>query len=558
MRRFLSCLSALVCLLAVVRPAPAQPPADPVSLDTQIRRVALFKNGFGFFIREGELPAASPSAVLGPFAAPSHGTFWVSAAPSTGLTSVVARQVPGQDQVPARDLAELLRANVGRQVTIWPYGDPAATISGTILSFAPERPLSQRPVYPYEMGSPADTSDLLPSGRGQFVLIQTDQGVVALDAYRIARVDFRSPDIASAFSRESEQVQLRAEFTNPRPGDRLSVSYLARGITWAPSYLIDLSHPEQARLTAKAVIFNEAEDLASTHVDLITGFPNLRFANVLSPLAMRENLASFLNSLSGGGGGTLGAGVWTQVASSGHGGARTAGELPFPDYGAAAAGAVAEDLFLYPVENVTLARGEIGYYPLFTQTVPYHEFYQWEIPDYITSEDRYGQPSQEDPDTPEVVWHSLRLTNTTELPWTTAPAQLLQSGNIIGQDVLNYTPPQAQATVRITQAVSVRAEQNEVEVEREREAIRMYGYSFDRVAIQGTLRVTNYKQETISLEITKTISGDLKTTTPTAEDVTLARGLARMNPVHRLTWTLDLAPEQQQEITYTYDALIRR
>ena len=557
MRRFFSCLSALVCLLAMARPALAQPPADPVAVDTQIRRVALFKNGLGFFVREGELPATSCSAIMGPFAAPSHGTFWVSSAPATGLISVVARQVPGQEEVAARDLAELLRANVGREVTIWPAGDPAATIAGTILSFAPERPPRQRPIYPYGMGSSADTSMFLPPGRGQFVLIQTDRGAVALDPYRIARVDFLSPDIASAFFRQSEQVQLRAEFTNPRPGGRLSVSYLARGITWAPSYLIDISRPERARLTAKAVIFNEAEDLEATHIDLITGFPNLKFSNVLSPLAMRQDLAAFLRSLSGGGGQPLRASALTQVASFEHA-ARASGGLPFPDYGTAAAGVVAEDLFLYPVENVTLARGEIGYYPLFTQALPYHEFYQWDIPDYITSEDRYGRPSQADPDTPEIVWHSLRLTNTTELPWTTAPAQLLQSGNIIGQDMLNYTPPQAQATVRITQAVSIRAEQNEVEVERQREAIRMYGYSFDRVTIQGTLRVTNYKQETISLEITKTVSGDLKSTTPTAEDVTLARGLRRMNPVHHLTWTLDLAPEQQQEIIYTYDALIRR
>ena len=44
--------------------------------------------------------------------------------------------------------------------------------------------------------------------------------------------------------------------------------------------------------------------------------------------------------------------------------------------GAAAAGQKAEDLFLYPAENVTLAAGETGYYPLFTESVPYSEFYE--------------------------------------------------------------------------------------------------------------------------------------------------------------------------------------
>ncbi len=229
-----------------------------------------------------------------------------------------------------------------------------------------------------------------------------------------------------------------------------------------------------------------------------------------------------------------------------------------PDYGAAAAGHVAEDLFFYPLEDITLAKGETGYYPLFTETVPYTEFYHWEIPDYVSEEDRYGQSRREERDKPEEVWHSIRLTNTTNVPWTTAPAQIVKDGNIIGQDTLNYNPPKAKAKVKITQAVSVKAEQTEVEVDRERDAVRLYGYHYDRVNIKGTLSVTNFKGEAISLEIAKTLSGELKSTTPEAEDIVLARGLARMNPVHLLTWTLDLKPGQRREITYAYQALIRR
>jgi hypothetical protein len=31
-----------------------------------------------------------------------------------------------------------------------------------------------------------------------------------------------------------------------------------------------------------------------------------------------------------------------------------------------------------------------------------------------------------------------------------------------------------------------------------------------------------------------------------------------MNPLHQLTWTIPLQPQKSQEITYTYQALIRR
>jgi hypothetical protein len=52
----------------------------PGSIQTHLKRVALFKNGLGFFVREGALQADTNVILLGPFAAPSHGTFWVRTA----------------------------------------------------------------------------------------------------------------------------------------------------------------------------------------------------------------------------------------------------------------------------------------------------------------------------------------------------------------------------------------------------------------------------------------------------------------------------------------------
>jgi hypothetical protein len=555
MRRPSACLTAALCLLALGAAGLAADPAQPAPLQTRLKRVALFKNGLAFFVREGTLSSAGQNVLLGPFAAPAHGTFWVTSPRSAGLSSVVARKVAGDEKVEARELVDLLRANVGRLVTVWLTSDPESAITGKIISFAPDR-LRQTP-DPYALGAFVDPSQILPPGRGQYLLLQTEDGAaVALDPYRATQLRFSDPDISTTFSRETEQVELHAALDSPKPGDWLSVSYLAKGATWAPSYLIDISDAKQARLSAKALVINEAEDLDGAHVDLITGFPNLRFADTLSPMGMRDNLAAFLQSLVGGPQPRARGVVTQNVMFAGE--AMAGVSFRLPDYAAAAAGQIAEDLFLYPLEDITLAKGDTGYYPLFTQTVPYTEFYHWEIPDYINERDRYGERQREERDTPEEVWHSIRLTNTMQLPWTTAPAQLMKDGQIIGQDTLNYTPPKGESTVKITQAVSVKAEQTEVETARDREALRMYGDYFDRVTIEGTLKVTNFKPKLVSLEIQKTLSGDFKGTSHTAQDTTLARGLARMNPTHLLTWNIDLKPGEAKEITYTYQALIRR
>lgn len=549
------CGVAILSLTGSGLAAPEVEKTPPVQ--TRLKRVALFKNGLAFFVREGALSRESTAVLLGPFAAPSHGTFWVSAPGTAGLRSLVAREVVVPEKVAARDVAELLRANVGREVTIFLSAEPESALRGVIRTFAPDR--SRGGPEPWAMGLQARADEMMPIGRGQYVMIETAHGAIALDPYRVHHVLFDDAGIAEAFVVDKPGVELEAAFTSPQQGDWLSVSYLAKGLTWAPSYLIDVSDPKKARLTAKALIVNEAEDMEGVHVELITGFPNLTFADRISPIARKQDLASFLQSLTDRGRERAARGVVTQntamysMAEMGAGGAP-----PFPDYGAAEAGRVAEDLFLYPLEQVTLARNETGYYPLFTEVVPYQEFYSWDIPDYINPQSRYVGPGQSGEEVVEEVWHSLRLTNDTKVPWTTAPAQLMKEGQIIGQDTLGYTPPKAKGTVRITQAVSVKAEQAEVEVKREREAVRMYGDYFDRVTIEGTLNVRNYQEKLVRLEITKALSGEVKRASHAAQDTVLARGLRSMNPSHSLKWEIDLLPGEEKEITYVYEALIRR
>ena len=231
-----------------------------------------------------------------------------------------------------------------------------------------------------------------------------------------------------------------------------------------------------------------------------------------------------------------------------------------PSYGAAEGGKVSEDLFFYPLEKVQLAKGQVGYFPLFTETIPYKHIYQWNIPDYVNQEDRYrrSRRDEQEREPEEEVWHSVRLENVSRLPWTTAPAQILKEDLILGQDTLKYTPVQGETTVRITRAVGVKAEQVEFEIERKRDALRMYGDHFDLITVQGKLSVTNFLPKPITLEITKTLSGEVKSSQPEAKIEKLARGLRRVNTTAKLTWTIELKTDEHKEIGYTYDVYVRR
>ena len=558
-------LTVVMNLALFIQPACAMLETAAPQAQVKLRQVALFKNGLGFFVSEVTVPEKQNSFRIVPFGAASHGTFWVSYPPKVKLESLTAKEIESEELVEAVTIPELLRANVGRKVSL-AFDDKQ--IVGVIKHFAEQR---QRPTpSPYAPGRPEQTPagyrgytswDLTPS---RLMIIETEQAEVAIDPQNVRKIEFLGGKMKRSFEQKKKVVELQVRLSGRVPRKALTLSYLAKGITWAPSYIVDITEDDKAQVSAKAVVINEVCDLDDVTIQLVTGFPHLQFADVVSPLALKENLAQFLQSLVKGESERGRPGVMSQVMyqAGGIGGYGGGGykELFMPEYGAAEAGKVAEDLFLYPVENVRLKKGQVGYLPLFTESVPYKHIYQWKIPDYVNEEERYSydrrREQEREPD--EEVWHCLRLENTTKVPWTTAPAETVKEGLILGQDTLKYTPAQGETTLRITRAMSVKAEQLELETERKRDAAQLYGRHYDLITVEGKLSVTNFQPKAITLEITKTLSGEVKSSQPKVKIEKQARGLRQMNAVLKLTWTIQLKPGEQKQLGYTYEVYVRR
>jgi len=552
-------LTIVVNSVLFTHPARAVPEAPAAQAKAKLQQVALFKNGLGFFISEVTCPKKKDSFSFTPAAAASHGTFWISYPPKVKLQAITAKEIESEEHIEAITISELLRANVGRVAKLWWHGKEEI-IEGTIKYFAEDR---ERPKPdPYAPGRADYTGRdyIPPSSQAHLIVIETSTGEVCINAQNVQRIEFLDGKAKKTFPRKSKSMQLDIKMAKPAGGKKLAVSYLAKGITWAPSYIVDITEPSKAQMSAKATVINEACDLDGVTVQLVTGFPNLQFADIVSPLAMKEILAQFLQSLTRGQSERGRASVMSNVMSQSIAYSGRAGNEMMPAYGAAEAGKVAEDLFLYPVEKVHLAKGQVGYLPLFTESVPYKHIYQWNIPDYVTEEEQYSyrQRTEQERQPQEEVWHCLRMENTTKVPWTTAPAEIVKQGIILGQDTLNYTPTNGETTVKITQAISVKAEQLELETDRKRDAARLYGYHYDLITIEGKLLVTNFQEKAITLEISKILSGEVKSSQPKAEIETLARGLRRMNALRKLTWTIELEPGRQKKLGYIYEVYVRR
>jgi len=555
----------VLAVLGTAGVAPAAESGPIVTVPSRVESLALFKNGLGYFVTTVEAPAGQRVFRVRPPGAGTHGTYWVSYPQDLPVESVVALEVEAAKDSPATSVYHLLKANVGVKVRVH-LGQEL--VQGMIEGVLEE---SARPEpRPYDPGrSVALELDGYARG-GRAVLIRTEMELVVVEAGQIQRVDFVEGQPKRTWAQPEKRMLLEVRLgpslgSAPAGGGRLTVSYLAKGVTWTPSYQVDISQADKARISASALVVNEVTDLEEASVSLVTGYPHLQFADIVSPLALKENLAGFLEALVRGestrGDQARAARVATQrvaynMASMGGGGGAM-GAMPV--YGAEQAGKTAEDLFLYPLAGVQLKRDQVGYYPLFTAEVPYEHVYKWDIPDYVNERDRYAyQAAEPQEEQPEVVWHVVRLINTTQTPWTTAPAMTAKDGAILGQDTLLYTPPGAKKDLKLTQAVNVRADQAERETQRQRDALVMYDGHFDLVTVEGTLSATNLQDREIALEIAKTLSGQVKSTDPEAKEEKLAKGLLRMNGLQKLTWQLCLQPNETRQLKYVYDVYVRR
>src|SRR5262249_41634609 len=77
----------------------------------------------------------------------------------------------------------------------------------------------------------------------------------------------------------------------------VSVSYLTRGLSWAPSYLVEIADGKSLTIEMAAAVRNELAELRGAEVRLMTGSPAVEFAHVASPLAPRQSIEKFLAGL---------------------------------------------------------------------------------------------------------------------------------------------------------------------------------------------------------------------------------------------------------------------
>jgi hypothetical protein len=336
------------------------------------------------------------------------------------------------------------------------------------------------------------------------------------------------------------------------------LTYLARGIAWAPSYRVDISDPKTLTFEQSAVIKNELAMLEGAEVFLISGFPSIQFSHVTSPLSLHTNWAQFFQQLS------QRLEAPSDVTSNSVLVQQTYNFRPagMPLNLAATPTGEGVDLLYQSIGKRTLGQDEALAVSVAKGKAAYERIVEWLIPDTRDPLGRVtGRAGEEDPDlAQEAAWDALRFKNPLKVAITTGPALVVAKGQFNGQRTTGWVNAGEEMTLRVTKALSLRTRSIEQEEQKngvdERSIVFVGGRRFRRTTVSGELNACNHRQEAIALVIRRRFSGDLLQAEGDPKASLREEGVYSVNKRNELVWNFPLKPGEERKLTYRFSVLV--
>ena len=523
-------------------------------LTTKITSMGLFKNGLAVVQRTAQVDGPGVYRVED-VPEPVHGTFWVES--DAVVTTKVAQrtiEVPLGKAAPGNFQDDL----AGRDVVIHFTEQGLTPTEGTVLAIDPPHGAAawnrryEQPTYSY--GYDPYGSRTGPMSAGRYLLLKTKDGQSYIDYSKIAYLEAKGK---SAVVRQRKAVLLFTVGETKQKNVTLSISYLAKGMAWAPSYRVDISDPKTLTLQQSAVLKNELEAFQDSQLQLISGFPSMHFGHVTSPLSPNTTWASFfqqLNQRFAPGSASTSNAITQQAVGS-----NSFNPNSGPDLSAIPTGE-GVDLHYQEIGRQTLDEGDSLALETASGKAAYDRIVEWIVPDTRQANGRYIEEYQRQAD-PEkyqdAVWDAVRFRNPLSFPMTTAPAMIVAGGKFNGQQMSYWVNPGEETTLHITKSLSVRARNVEQEVDNNRDLVYVGGNQYRKVTLEGTLTANNHRNESVALVIRRCFSGDLISADREPKTSLLEEGAGYINKRNQLIWSLTLKPGEEVKLIYRYTLLVR-
>jgi hypothetical protein len=546
-------VSAPLAAGSVASPAAKAEEENPHVWKPRIRSVAVFKNGLGFFMREGETQLRDGWCVTEEVPPATFGTLAIYSRDENATVDIVGSGSGEVVEFDGRDAGKDLATRRARleackflKVQLhYKHKGKELTAAGKLASVGPEFVVLENEAQDFAV--PLD-------GISKLQVLELPLRIHVAGSGDKPAQDPSQP----ARGRQAVDARRNAPAEKSLNKPMLGMAYLRQGITWIPDYTLKVLDDDTAELTLRGTLVNEAEDLIHSDVHLVVGVPHFVHTGYLAPLAVGQVLRSIGASV-----GNLGVppGVQSQIMNraaivrndysngntatqfepatvverpAGAGGgdlARAVGNLPQLD------GAAATDYTVYTKNDLTLRRGEKAILTLFVKRIKYTHIYRWSPPARME--------------------HALVLLNQTTSAWTTGPCLALSDDQPLSEDLLKYTPKGGRGELLVTAAINVAHDQSEREVDRK---LKTYSpqkdVNFDLVTLEGKLKLRNYEKRAVDIVISNPVTGkplSADSGGTLSVDSSKLRLLEREGSVH---WKIRLEAGEEKALTYQYERYV--
>ena len=527
-------------------------------VDPKVAAVSLFKNGLAVVHLEIPIDGAG-TYLIDSVSAPVHGTMLVQSGGPVE-TRVENRMLPAEKAPPLGfNLQDEL---VGMSVTIT-RRNSSEPIRGVVLQMP--KPTPDEP----PLNASLRSTYVSPPPVSRFLLLQRVTGLVYVDLNDIVALETDgqpNPErplqsklvMLIRVGQETVSKQLKNSSSD---ANVVRVSYLSHGLAWAPSYHIDLLDDKRLTIEQNAVLKNELIDLQDSKVSLISGYPNVLFSRVISPLAVSQTWDQFFAQLSNHSmDNRLTNSMVSQSVAYNSRGADQSGPSVAPNTGDTL------DLYYHSIGNRSLKKGDALALTTASTSSQFKRVVDWTIPD---NRDEFGHPTNNrrtDATTGEQlqddVWDALKFNNPLPFPMTSAPVMVTTGDKFNGQSQVLWTNKNEEATIHVNKALSIRANQTEFENQVDeqgqsaRETINLGGRRFRRVTVNGELRLCNNRDTDANMIIKRRFSGDLISSDATPKVQLREEGVWSVNKRNELNWQFTLKPAEERTIKYQYSVLV--
>ncbi len=473
----------------------------------------LFKNGYGRLQLQGVLPAGKNVCLNGLPDSAVFGSLWWKADDSVKVNRLYAEKRDIMAETQEFGMLGFLAANQGKMATFWlECGEQAKGV--------------------FEV-------------KDDHLVVKTEEGIVVLDGDIVRRAKIHGDNISMQSLEKKEAVALTLELEAPAPGKAFSAECLSFGLSWAPSYRLELGEADSAQLFFSATVVNDLIDLEDVQLELVFGYPALGDTERISPMLAPQDLKSFLGMEHAEALGRLP--LYARHANNSptmmtaHSGG-SSGSL-------ADSVAQKEDLFFYGIPAFSCPKGGRVCQRIFSATTPLCHVYAWNVPE----QDEINRWLRLSPDkrlagaTPMDVWHCVRLKNNTGMPWTAGVAECQSGGRLVACSQMEFTPVGASALLKLNKTLEAPVSFSEVPISKKQEA----GGKLVRT-MKGTLGISNNSARTMEVEVNKTVAGEpVEASDHGSFSMTVDSSSLRASRGN-IKWSFTLAPGEKKELQYAY------